>query len=86
MGADAIDLSFGVTTSSIVEASRDRKMMDAAKKTVLLVDSSKFGKKGFSKICDCSRIDQIITDDKIPQAYHDALQELGIEITIVKVS
>lgn len=86
MGADAIDLSFGVTTSSIVEASRDRKMMDAAKKTVLLVDSSKFGKKGFSKICDCSRIDQIITDDKIPQEYLDALQELGIEITIVKVS
>ena len=86
MGADAIDLSFGVTTSSIVEASRDRKMMDAAKKTVLLVDSSKFGKKGFSKICDCSRIDQIITDDKIPQEYFDALQELGIEVTTVKVS
>ena len=69
MGADAIDLSFGVTTSSIAEASRDRKMMEAAKKTVLLVDSSKFGKKGFSKICDCDKIAHIITDDKIPQDY-----------------
>ena len=85
MGADAIDLSFGVTTSSIAEASRDRKMMDAAKKTIVLADSSKFGKKGFSKICDCSQIDGIITDDKIPQAYVDAMQELGIEITVVKV-
>ena len=85
MGADAIDLSFGVTTSSIAEASRDRKMMDAAKKTIVLADSSKCGKKGFSKICDCSQIDGIITDDKIPQAYVDAMQELGIEITVVKV-
>ncbi len=60
-------------------------MMDAAKKTIVLADSSKFGKKGFSKICDCSQIDGIITDDKIPQAYVDAMQELGIEITVVKV-
>ena len=85
MGADAIDFSFGVTTSSIAEASRDRKMMEAAKKTVLLVDSSKFGKKGFSKICDCDKIAHIITDDKIPQDYLAAFRELGIEVTVVKV-
>lgn len=84
MGADAIDLDFGVTISSLDEASRDRRMMDAAKKTVLLADSSKFGRKGFSKICDCNRIDQVITDEKIPQDILTALRELGIEVTLVK--
>ena len=58
-------------------------MMNTAQKTVLLADSSKFGKRGFSKICDIDKIDEIITDDKIPQMYLEDLQELGIEVTVV---
>ena len=61
-------------------------MMNTSQQTVLLVDSSKFGKKGFSKICDVGEIDRIITDDKIPQIYLESLQEQGIEVTIVPVS
>ena len=60
-------------------------MMNTSQQTVLLVDSSKFGKKGFSKICDVGEIDRIITDDKIPQIYLESLQEQGIEVTIVPV-
>lgn len=83
MGADGVDLEFGVTTTNMMEANLNRMMMDTAQKTVLLVDSSKFGKRGFSKICNVEKIDQIITDDKIPQAYLENLTELGIEVTIV---
>lgn len=84
MGADGVDLEFGVTTTNMMEANLNRMMMDAAQQTVLLIDSSKFGKKGFSKICDCDKIDHIITDDKIPQIYLENLRELGIEVTVVK--
>lgn len=84
MGADGVDLEFGVTTTNMMEANLNRMMMDAAQKTVLLVDSSKFGKKGFSKICDCDKVDRIITDEKIPQIYLESLQDLGIEVTVVK--
>ena len=83
MGADGVDLEFGVTTTNMMEANLNRMMMASAQKTVLLVDSSKFGKKGFSKICDLDKIDQIITDDKIPQVYRENLEELGIEVTVV---
>lgn len=83
MGADGVDLEFGVTTTNLMEANLNRMMMDTAQKTILLVDSSKFGKKGFSKICDLPKIDQIITDDKIPQLYRERLEDLGIEVTIV---
>ena len=85
MGADGVDLEFGVTTTNMMEANLNRMMMDAAQKTVLLVDSSKFGKRGFSKICNVDKVDQIITDDKIPQSYLENLMELGIEVTIVSV-
>ena len=85
MGADGVDLEFGVTTTNMMEANLNRMMMDTAQKTVLLVDSSKFGKRGFSKICNVDKVDQIITDDKIPQSYLENLTELGIEVTIVSL-
>ena len=84
MGADGGDLEFGVTTTNMMEANLNRMMMGTAQKTILLVDSSKFGKRGFSKICDLSGIDQIITDENIPQSYLENLTELGIEVTVVK--
>jgi DeoR family transcriptional regulator of aga operon len=83
MGADGVDMDFGVTTTNMMEANLNRLMMNTAQKTVLLADSSKFGKRGFSKICDIDKIDEIITDDKIPQMYLEDLQELGIEVTVV---
>ena len=85
MGADGVDLEFGVTTTNMMEANLNRMMMDASQKTVLLVDSSKFGKRGFSKICNLDKIDQIITADKVPQHYVNALEDMGIEVTIVKM-
>lgn len=85
MGADGVDLEFGVTTTNMMEANLNRMMMDASQKTILLVDSSKFGKKGFSKICNIDMIDQIITDENIPQSYLENLQELGIEVTVVPI-
>ena len=81
MGADGVDLEFGVTTTNMMEANLNRMMMNTSQQTVLLVDSSKFGKKGFIKICDVGEIDRIITDDKIPQIYLESLQEQGIEVT-----
>lgn len=86
MGADGVDLEFGVTTTNMMEANLNRMMMDTSQKTVLLVDSSKFGKKGFSKICNLDKIDQIITDENIPHSYLDNLKEMGIEVTVVPVN
>ena len=86
MGADGVDIEFGVTTTNMMEANLNRMMMNTSQQTVLLVDSSKFGKKGFSKICDVGEIDHIITDDKIPQMYLESLQDMGIEVTVVPIS
>ena len=86
MGADGVDLDFGVTTTNMMEANLNRMMMSTSQQTVLLVDSSKFGKKGFSKICDIGEIDRIITDENIPKMYLENLQELGIEVTVVPIA
>jgi len=83
VGADGIDIEFGVTTANMMESNLNRLMMEKAQKTVLLVDSSKFGKRAFSKVCDVDNIDMIVTDDGIPQKYLEDLQELGIEVVVL---
>lgn len=83
MGADGIDLENGVTNSSLEEAILNKKMMEASLKTIILTDSSKFGRRGFSKVCNLDEVDIIITDDGIPAPIAKAIEELGIELLIV---
>ena len=85
IGVDGIDLEFGITTTDMMEASLNRIMMQTAQKTIVLADSSKFGRRGFSKIADIKDIDHIITDSNITPSTAKAIEEMGIELTIVPV-
>ena len=82
IGVDGIDLDFGITTTNMMEASLNRVMMQTAQKTIVLADSSKFGRRGFSKISDMEDVDHIITDSRIPPSTALRLEEMGIELTI----
>ncbi|MBR0332643.1 MAG: transcriptional regulator, partial [Alistipes sp.] len=56
----------------------------ATEKVIVLCDSSKFGRRGFSRICSIDDVDQIITDSGIPRHMLEALSARGIEVTIVE--
>jgi DeoR family transcriptional regulator of aga operon len=58
-------------------------MMESALRTIILADSSKFGKRGFGKICNLDKVDVIITDSGISDATAKSIEELGIELIIV---
>lgn len=83
IGVDGIDLDFGITTTDIQEASLNKAMMRTAQKTIVLADSSKFRRRGFSKIADIAEIDMIITDSGIPDKIAQSLEENGIELKVV---
>ena len=82
IGVDGIDLDFGITTTNMMEASLTREMLQTAQKTIVLADSSKFGRRGFSKIAYMEDIDHIITDSKIPPSTALRIEEMCIELTI----
>ena len=84
IGVDWLDLEFGLTTTNMLEASLNNAMIQAAQKVVVLADSSKFGRRGFSKICDLEAVDRIITDSGIQPLYLDRLRERGVEVTVVE--
>lgn len=57
-----LDIDKGITDSNEMEAHIKKLMIDAAKIRILAADSTKFDKLSFTKICDLSDIDMIITD------------------------
>ena len=59
-------------------------MMQTAHKVIVLADSSKFGRRGFSKISDMEDVDQIITDSKVSPATAKRIEEMGIVLTIAE--
>ncbi|MCK3684724.1 DeoR/GlpR family DNA-binding transcription regulator [Maribellus sp. YY47] len=83
LGVDGIDIENGITNSNIEESVLNKRMMKAALRTIILSDSSKFGRRGFGKICNLDQIDMIITDSGIPKHMADTIEEMGIELIIV---
>lgn len=83
LGVDGIDLEFGLTTSNIGEAHLNQKMIATVQKIIVLVDSSKFGKRGFGRICGLEDVDEVITDTGISPHLVKAMEDMGIKVTIV---
>ena len=82
IGCDGIDISTGITCATIEEARLTNAMMSAASQTVILADSSKFGRRGFGKIGALEDFDIIITDDGIPKSLKDKIEDAGVQIII----
>jgi len=74
-----IDMERGITEGNEQFASAKQGMMGASMKCYLAVDYSKFGNVAFTKICDFSRIDAVITDKKPDDKWVFLFQEQGIE-------
>ena len=83
IGIDGLDLDFGLTTSNIGEAQLNQVMINAVHQVIVLADSSKFGKRGFGKICNLNQVHHIITDVNAPASAVQILQDKGIEVTLV---
>ena len=84
LGVDGIDIDYGITTTEIREAALNKMMMAAAQKTIVLADSSKFGRRGFAKIADIDAVDVIITDAGISPKIVKKVEDLGIELIIAQ--
>ena len=85
LGVDGIDLDFGLTTTNLSEASLNQKCIDVAQVTVVLADSSKFGKRGFGRICNLDQVQHIITDSGIAPEIVQELENRGVKVSIVEV-
>lgn len=83
MGATAVSIEQGISTTNLVEAEVKQMMIRAADKVCLLADSTKLGKTSFGKVCDWDQIDYFITD-KISEEDKIILNQRGVTVLIAK--
>ena len=73
------DLEKGITDMDEQFSQAKQTMMKTAKKRILAVDHSKFDKVAFSKICNITDLDIIVTDKKPENKWLSLLERLEIE-------
>jgi len=83
LGVDGFDLHYGLSTPNLLEAKVNRAMMDVARVTVAVCDSSKFGRRSLSSIAPVSEIQHLISDRGISKSDLAALKKLSLQVTLV---
>lgn len=83
LGVDGIDVTYGLTTPNLSESRVNRVMSEAAQRTVVVCDSSKFGRRSLSRILPLSGFHEVITDRGISKTDFRALKKAGIQVTLV---
>lgn len=67
LGAHAVHPMHGVTTPSLEKAALKKAMINAANNVYLVVDSTKFDQKSFSKVCGLESMTKLITDADVTE-------------------
>jgi len=83
LAVDACDVEFGLSTPNVEESQVNQAMARIARETILVADSSKFGKRSLSRIVPLSAIDVIITDRGLPAETQAELRSREIKLILV---
>lgn len=82
IGTNGLDAERGLTTQDTEEAAVKSAICRAARRVVLLADSSKFGRDFLVSFADLDRIDILVTDTRPTGALAAALDTRGIEVLL----
>lgn len=83
LAVDGFDVGYGLTTPNLLEARVNRAMAEAARRTIVVCDSSKFGRRSLSLILPTTSVHETITDRNISKKDLKALREARIDVTLV---
>jgi DeoR family transcriptional regulator of aga operon len=83
LGVDGFDVHYGLSTPNLPEAKVNRVMIEVAKRTVVVCDASKFGRRSLSLIIPPTGLQEVITDRGVPKSDVRELKKAGIEVTLV---
>jgi DeoR family transcriptional regulator, aga operon transcriptional repressor len=83
LAVDGFDVHYGLTTPNLLEARVNKAMAESARRTVVVCDSSKFGRRSLSLILPTSSVHECISDKGISKSDLKALRESNVEVTLV---
>ncbi len=75
-----VDLNMGITDSNEKDSEIKQAIFAAADRKILAVDSSKFDKISFVKVCETRDVDTIVTDSKPSDRWVEHLKENNVDL------
>jgi DeoR family fructose operon transcriptional repressor len=82
IGVGGITVEHGLTTNLLEEAMTATTMMEAANRTIVVVEASKFGQRCFARIGPLVSIDILVTDSQPPSDLAAALAEAQVQVVV----
>ncbi|MDB6178269.1 transcriptional regulator [Paracoccus sp. Z330] len=86
MGAASIDADHGLSTFQEDEAHNTRFMLEAARRVIVLADSTKFHKPSLHRICAMDHVDILVTDLASDDPRFTALEAQGTKIITTRTT
>lgn len=83
LGADGFSIGKGITADDVEAAEIVKVAAGQSEQSLLLADSSKYGRAGFAHIMGLEGIDGIITDTGLPAEARGALAGCGLSVELV---
>ncbi|WP_419760391.1 DeoR/GlpR family DNA-binding transcription regulator [Acidisoma sp.] len=81
IGVTGIDAT-GLSISRLEESQETVEMMEAARRVIVVADSSKFGVNAFAHVAGFNRIQYLVSDATPPSDIADALAQAGVEVIV----
>ncbi|WP_153557310.1 DeoR/GlpR family DNA-binding transcription regulator [Roseimaritima sediminicola] len=72
----------GFYNSNLLLVETERTMIAAADRTVVIADSSKFGRASLSRLCRLGEVHTVITDHKLPGPWRKRLLDAGPKLVL----
>lgn len=83
LGVDGLDPEIGLMTPDVHEAKLNAIMIEIARETVVVADSSKFQRRSLSVIAKLDKVNKLITDDQAPPELLAVLRGRNVEVIVV---
>jgi len=84
LGCNGIDPHGGVTNINLPEAEIKRRMLQSARRRIIVADGSKVGARELAHLCSIDEIDLLITDSTADPAVLNVFRERDLEVLVAE--
>jgi DeoR/GlpR family transcriptional regulator of sugar metabolism len=82
VGATALSLEHGLSTSDQLEAGVKKKIIERAERLIIVADHTKIEKVGLIEVASLEQIDVLVTGREVPPEIVEKYRQRGIEVIL----
>jgi DeoR family transcriptional regulator, aga operon transcriptional repressor len=86
IGCDGMTVQEGCSTYDELEAHTDHAFISRARRSVVIADSSKLGKRTFARICRTDEVSDLVTDAGADAGFIDRLRDAGVNVLVADLN